>query len=118
MMNSAALAMGKTAELIQAEIMWFLVGSVVGFMGYQIGSAADKTFRFRKYRGANIALNFLPYFSMPACAFISALCAAAISVVDIDLDTQFTVCVAVNIAMFLILFTAGSGWFEFGIKSK
>ena len=118
MIHRTALAIGKTVELLQSEVMWFMVGSVVGFVGYQLGSAADKTFKFRKYRGANIALNFLPLFSMPACAFLSALFAAAISVVDLDSDIRFFVCVAVNTAMFLILFTAGSGWFEMGHGSK
>jgi hypothetical protein len=114
MMHKAAFAMAKTVELIQSEVMWLIIGSAVGFAGYKLGSVADKSFRFRKYRGANIALNFIPLFSMPGCAFISALFAAAISVTDLDSDTRFSLCVAVNTVMFVILFTAGSGWFELG----
>ena len=118
MIRKATFAMAKTIELIQSEVMWLIVGTVVGFVGYKLGSFADKTFRIRKYRGANIALNFLPLFSMPACAFISALFAAAISVTDIDSETRFLLCLAANAVMFLILFTAGSGCFEMGHGSN
>ena len=109
MLFSSATALQNALNLVMSELFWMITGGLVGFAGIHAGIVADKRLRFRKIQGAAIALNFIPLYSTPACALISSISAAVCNISELDSDRRLIICGAINVCMFGILFTAGSG---------